>query len=1504
MTTNALGVTVRFYKAGGLLVEGVSATLVDERGKVRVIFDGSNLVTDTKMSVNSYESSNSKATHKHITLYGETAVVGPIEYPHFVGNQKYSLKISTKLLSTGERIKGKFLVDDEFKPVYVYNHYAEDDVKDMFDENANILNKNDVESIGGITRVEVSCPLVKTTEVFGSENEVDDRIPRNVTFTFDEVDDYYGTNNDSKNDEAISASVSVPYSEEGIYEFDVAGLDNNKAYMVHVDGDFPDGYAISETLDETMYVIAAPEIANIEAYGLGVDKTDAGDGDERNMSTVANIDMKNGTIGTRFNVANNKIKFSFSQEDVVYYTAEINILEEAEGETTTYNVMQSDLIKEDWDDDNLPEQNDDGSYNFDVRAEITYVDGNTTKQSNVVNAKFTTDIIPLSNVYITNAWFAAANVDGAGARVVNLNNATTNSGFYGAPDVGIVGHFYKTDFFNNPDQLYSNNNAGLYQDLDVASTKFEYKISVNDGDFAPVQNIHQIQPDSIKSEQENYIDVINAAMQSDEQGQYANITPVGVNAEKKGSEQQPIYFRICAIPSELFNEDDVVKISVSIIPDDGETTLPGPKESDGCLVVKKMTRYSMTVGSNSEPKFTGSGNSGVLAIPINAGGDADLNFFSATFKSNLSSPNNEVTEKDEDNGGDEEDYDNVYDLIVSNPSKRGAFESDAVEYTVTYKIKDPNHEGATISIESEEYTIKLKDEPTSDNFSVSNYSYNTFNDEEGESSFVFDVSFSHVGDTSIDGINVYFESNNDDTILPNDISRILVLNVPRTDGDNQSNLSVMLNGVPAEDSNASSGIIVNDINGVDSKTWLNYRSGSISFVPYKYQSVESSEGDQTENNDAKYSETIMNIPVIYRPKNVVPVGGVIESHSGTQLTWDDDLDHYSSAPSVDPSYDLIMNNDNVSSNISNIDGKKSYEIELGNTPSSYNLELRTKLVSVDENVYYSKSVVIQFNSVSVDQTGVNFVVKRGSNVETLKVSFSNYTTNPVNASYLNVTERALVDIEQNDNMCVSEQNDVQTLLTVAQIDGVIADSSRSIITIDPEVDGWSVKNTYADGAARPKVNLYYYGNAVAASVPPPAPNGDGLNESNSFTLSQAAGLGLYAIFYQNQGAKEYPFFNAYTAKTTSGTNKSWYKSKVFYGPKSDQGDTTTDSDKAGLTLVYTGIDDGLLFPEITRRVEYEVKVGSNLTNANFPGYEYEPVWLLSLQTSGAATSSSESFNFRLLETGMFTSHNSFGQLSLRYNDTDISDPESAKVTVLDYSVVGDVPVPDVQPHTVTNTYSLVEDFDKGDLLNLAHRMKAGVDYTEANGDADPVNKESEPTYLRLVDGETAYRVASKPVITVNETRTSNNKISLKIDAGGQHEEGITAITITLLKESDYTNEDENSDSAEIVLSFQSTDGNVKSYTRDGNGADATSGSDDNLAANENHVLEANDVEGYSGTPSNGEFVLELGDLTGNDESFLTVPEDSDFDSGNVIVFVSVSTVKGMDHDYAQVDEEE
>jgi hypothetical protein len=225
---------------------------------------------------------------------------------------------------------------------------------------------------------------------------------------------------------------------------------------------------------------------------------------------------------------------------------------------------------------------------------------------------------------------------------------------------------------------------------------------------------------------------------------------------------------------------------------------------------------------------------------------------------------------------------------------------------------------------------------------------------------------------------------------------------------------------------------------------------------------------------------------------------------------------------------------------------------------------------------------------------------------------------------------------------VSIVNGIATSLTSAQMTSAKADSAPALITVETAQDGWSINNAggVADASGNfPKVNLYFYANTAAAASQ---------NTSNSFTLNNASGLGLYAIFHQAAGAMEYPFFNAYTTLSGSVNQADWYKSKVFYGAASS-GDTVADPDKVGLTLAYTGTDNPAIFPHITRRVQYEVKVGANLTNAN-ADYANEFIKYLTLQTSSQAISAGN-YKFRLLETGMFTSHVSFGQLRLKYNLT-------------------------------------------------------------------------------------------------------------------------------------------------------------------------------------------------------------------------------------------------------------
>jgi hypothetical protein len=193
-------------------------------------------------------------------------------------------------------------------------------------------------------------------------------------------------------------------------------------------------------------------------------------------------------------------------------------------------------------------------------------------------------------------------------------------------------------------------------------------------------------------------------------------------------------------------------------------------------------------------------------------------------------------------------------------------------------------------------------------------------------------------------------------------------------------------------------------------------------------------------------------------------------------------------------------------------------------------------------------------------------------------------------------------------------------------------SSNNII--EEVCEGWKIVNTAAgtNGAVAgnlPKAEIFLYANPTITS-------------SNSFQVNQINGLGAYAIIDQHQGAKEYPFFNIYTNPTGTGDKApGYYKSRLFYAPQPQfSGDTTTDSSRAGLTLLYTGNDDALFRPDITRRVEYVLLPNdeNNDLTKTFGNYETELVKHIVLSTSSnASTSQAGNFNFTLSETGLTTS---------------------------------------------------------------------------------------------------------------------------------------------------------------------------------------------------------------------------------------------------------------------------
>lgn len=947
----------------------------------------------------------------------------------FTDLSRYSIKIKAVTNDGSVTTLYSQYANDE-SPSSSYNFLFRSDGGDVFDvdANCNVTNPNDIEGAADNV-IEIVCPLIIAEPV------ADSRVPSKLLFTFDESDDYVGTANDTDNSEQLSGcSFLVDYVESGNYSLTQTSdnhLTNDASYAVSVTAIYDSangGHTVSKTLDDLVHAIASPVIDHVVAYGLGEDQTDA---DDATISSVMNVYLTPESSPVKILPASGKVTFKLSQDVNVFYSAEMDVSSTTDSYGNyVYTILKSDLTKL-WT-TTPPVQNANKSYTFDVTAEVEYtiLSGSVVKTSNIVPATFTSDINQLSSVNLVNAWMAATNVAASGNRTVNISNATTASGYSVAPELGLIVTIPKNDFYG------SAITAGFFVDLDAVdsdgnpTTHHKFMMSTDGGvTYEPVTKLYQIQGDSTKTIQENCIDLLSLtagdAIENDD-GLYPNIpgTPSVL-----GSAQPPIY---AWIPNG-FSQQDSVKISVAIVPPSGLTTLPAPTESDEVVAVNKINRYEMTVGpdSVSEPRFTGTGADGELVVPIHNPTTAttdDFYFSSAIFSSNLSSPNDSVTQTVSNDG--------VFDITIEDPSIRGT--ATTCDYTVAYKIDDPN--GGTITgPDSILYSIYLKDEPTKDNFTVSNFSYNTFNDD-GESSFKFDIVFNNVGDTSIDGANVYFSSNNDDANNSNDIPETLVLTVERLDGDSQSNLTVTLQSTAPTTSALTDGVKIGDSDGVlSSNTWKNFRSGTITFKPYYTARVTSSNDAQIEIDDEK-TEDILNIPVVGLPANVSLTGGVIESYDDTRLDWDNDLVIYSGLSSITASYDLALNGADQTNNITAND---SYTVDLGSTPSTYTLELCTKVSSnVDANVYYSKKVVVEFDSVSVDESGMNVTVNRGSNDVNLNAQFAAHTTLPNPASNLNVTEVKLVNNSTSDANTNPEDAGVKVLTcsnntTSVQVDATV-----------------------------------------------------------------------------------------------------------------------------------------------------------------------------------------------------------------------------------------------------------------------------------------------------------------------------------------------------------------------------------------------------------------------------------------------------------------------------------
>ena len=468
----------------------------------------------------------------------------------------------------------------------------------------------------------------------------------------------------------------------------------------------------------------------------------------------------------------------------------------------------------------------------------------------------------------------------------------------------------------------------------------------------------------------------------------------GVGKYNPGSQQRRILYYI---PSQnnLYAQKDTVRVRIAIVAHNVANphhsfTRPDATESNEKIIVHKVNKYTMELGTDSEPNYSGTGNSGKLDVPINNLTDAQNDYYmtAAVFVSNLT--NDPITETVPTNSN------GSFNITVNNPNESFRGVNSGVTYQVFYVITDPNPSGQTINGPSSQlYTIQLKDNPTADNFTINDYSYTTFNND-GKSSFKFKVNFIDGDKTSIDGIRVYF--------VNDQIPSTLLKDVNRTGHDSNNSIEFTLQQTGPTSSALNDGVkIIGNESTLSDNKWLNFRSGLINFVPYFTKKANTSnDPTRTDVVEAFKNKNINNIPVIdpVLSSSVSLTGGVIQSVGATSIIWSDETSKYGSVSgTVTATHDV--NTQDIAGNM--------VTINLSDTIAIYTNVIKVKITALnDTSVYYSQPTTLKFESVSVDQSAMTISVKRGTNAEVLRTTRGNYSADRL--SNLNVVSVQLVNL--------------------------------------------------------------------------------------------------------------------------------------------------------------------------------------------------------------------------------------------------------------------------------------------------------------------------------------------------------------------------------------------------------------------------------------------------------------------------------------------------------------
>jgi len=312
-------------------------------------------------------------------------------------------------------------------------------------------------------------------------------------------------------------------------------------------------------------------------------------------------------------------------------------------------------------------------------------------------------------------------------------------------------------------------------------------------------------------------------------------------------------------------------------------------------------------------------------------------------------------------------------------------------YTVQYSIQNPNNNNAVVKgLVSALTTISTLNQPLVTDFTVSNFSFNTFNNNQ-KSSIVFDLAFNPYVLNNIDGVHVYFTS---------DLNSNIALTQIGTFKTTQNGLEIfLLSGPESNVLGSGANPVLNNLapllNG-GNLLWNDYTSATITFVPFRDNRVDSAIVE-TENLFATWTApTVWNIPVIDKPSvsgDILLTGGVVNSDSDTVLNWTFDTGSNTSVTYPYPvafSYTLTMTEGSsspVPCTVNVLGGTASAELDIdldNDDIDTYSYVLTLKKVFQGQS---SLADTITFNSVVVDTSDMDVSISDPSNTNSVTVSW-------------------------------------------------------------------------------------------------------------------------------------------------------------------------------------------------------------------------------------------------------------------------------------------------------------------------------------------------------------------------------------------------------------------------------------------------------------------------------------------------------------------------------------